>query len=66
MIDIKKIMLADNKIFIFLKNSYILQINFNGSISQITKLREKINSNPIFIDNSILFLNNKNKISIIN
>tara|TARA_B100001057_G_scaffold239545_1_gene239760 strand:+ start:256 stop:1578 length:1323 start_codon:yes stop_codon:yes gene_type:complete len=66
MIDIKKIMLADNKIFIFLKNSYILQINFNGSISQITKLREKINSNPIFIDNSILFINNKNKISIIN
>ena len=66
MIDIKKIMLADNKIFIFLKNSYIVQINFNGSISQITKLREKINSNPIFIDNSILFLNNKNKISIIN
>tara|TARA_Y100000768_G_scaffold352236_1_gene303659 strand:+ start:6043 stop:7365 length:1323 start_codon:yes stop_codon:yes gene_type:complete len=62
----KKLIFADNKIFIFLKNSYIVKVNANGSIDEITKLPEKINSNPIIIDNSLIFLNRGNRISIIN
>ena len=63
---IKNLMFANNKVFIFLSNSYVLQFNRNGTLHSINRLPEKINSNPIFAENSIIFLNKKNKISIIN
>jgi outer membrane protein assembly factor BamB len=58
--------LANNKLFIFLKNSYVLEFNINGNIDNVIKLPSKINSHPLFIDKSLLFLNNKNKIIIVN
>jgi len=57
--------ILENKIFIFLRNSYYLQLNINGSIEKIDKLPSKLNTDPIFIDSSILFLNNKNKLVIV-
>ena len=59
-------MFADNKIFIFLKNSFVLKFNLNGELSGIDKLPEKIKSKPIIIDSSLIFLNFKNRISIVN
>ena len=65
-VDIKNFMFADNKIFIFLKNSYLIQFAFDGEIFTVYKMPKKINSNPIFIEDKIIFINNKNKINIVN
>lgn len=65
-VDIKNFMFADNKIFIFLKNSYLIQFAVDGEILTVYKMPKKINSNPIFIEGKIIFINKKNKINIIN
>ena len=59
-------MLANDQLFIFLKNSFVLKFDINGTLDKIDKLPTKINTLPIFISKSIIFLNNKNKISVIN
>lgn len=71
-LDIKKkavafqsLMFANNKIIILLKNSYLLEFKINGKLIDIHKLSAKINSNLIFIDNSILFLDRRNKLIIL-
>ena len=61
----KNIMIINSKIFIFLDNSYLLKFNLKGSIDDIVKLPSKIKSQPIFIDESLIYLDPKNKISII-
>ena len=62
----KNMIIANNKLTIFLKNSYILKFNINGNLEEVNRLPSKINTNPIFIDSSILYLDFKNKISIVN
>ena len=64
-LDFKNMMFLNNDIFLFLKNSFILQFKVNGKLSKIKKLPSKINSNPIIIDSSILYLDFKNKLNII-
>ena len=59
------IMIVNSKIYIYLKNSYILKFNLNGNLEKIDKLPSKLNSNPIVADNSILFLNKQNKLTIV-
>tara|TARA_B100000963_G_scaffold219403_2_gene191295 strand:+ start:3298 stop:4629 length:1332 start_codon:yes stop_codon:yes gene_type:complete len=63
--EIKNINMLNNNIFVFLKNSYYLIYNLDGSIEDIRKFPSKINSQPIFINNSIYFLDKNNKLSII-
>ena len=58
--------LLNNNIYIFLKNSYYLKLNIKGELIDINKLPSKINSSPIVIDRSLLFLNKNNKIVITN
>ena len=58
--------MVNNKIYIFLINSFVLVFDLNGNIEKITKLPVKLNSNPIFINDSIIFFNFKNKLSIVN
>ena len=58
-------MIVNSKIYIYLKNSYILKFNLNGNLEKIDKLPSKLNSNPIVADNSILFLNKQNKLTIV-
>ncbi|MDC1092659.1 hypothetical protein OAS35_00975 [Pelagibacteraceae bacterium] len=65
-VEFKALMLANDQLFIFLKNSFVLKFDINGTLNKIDKLPTKINSLPIFISKSIIFLNNKNKISVIN
>tara|TARA_B100000902_G_scaffold389207_1_gene435992 strand:- start:802 stop:1326 length:525 start_codon:yes stop_codon:yes gene_type:complete len=64
-LDFKNMMFLNNDIFLFLKNSFILQFKANGKLSKIKKLPSKINSNPIIIDSSILYLDFKNKLNIV-
>ncbi len=65
-VEFQSLISADNKIFIFLKNSYVVKFSLNGEISEINKLPEKINSFPIIVDKNLIYLNDKNRISIIN
>ena len=65
-VKLKNIMVVDDKIFIFLQNSYVVKFNIKGNIEEINKLPSKINSSPIFINSSMLFLDYRNKLSIVN
>ena len=56
----------NDKIFIFLNNSFILNFEKIGNLDNIEKLPTKINSNPIIIDGSIIYLDKKNRLSIVN
>ena len=62
----KSIMVSNNKILILLYNSYILQLEFDGKIQNVFKLPTKAFSDLIFIDETILFINRKNKLVILN
>ncbi len=58
--------LANNKLLIILENSYFLELDLSGELLDIDKFKSKIKSSPIFIDNSILYLDSKNKLLEIN
>ena len=64
--DIKDIMIVNNKIMLFLKNSYVLKFSIKGDLDEIYKLPSKIGSNLLIVDGSLIYLDFKNKISIIN
>ena len=61
----KSIMFANDKILILLKNSYFLEVELNGNLKNIFKFPLKPNSDLIFILNSILYLDHKNKLIIL-
>ena len=65
-VKINLIRLINGKIFIFLNNSFVVKFNIEGKIIDIYKLPKKMNSHPIFIENSLIYLNNRNKINILN
>ena len=58
--------LANNNLFIVLENSYFLKLDISGELLDINKFNSKMKSSPIFVDNSILYLNPKNKLLGIN
>ena len=62
---LEDILFANNKILIQLKNSYIVEFDIKGDLINIFKLKNKINSKLIFIDNSILYLNKNNKLIVL-
>jgi len=61
----KNFFIVNNKILIFLKNSYVLQFNINGKLEKASKLKLKMKSNPIFIDDKLIFLSTKKKLVIL-
>ena len=63
---LKDIIMANDKILLFLENSYVLKLNVNGNLEQINKLPSKMKTFPIFVNNFIYFLDKKNKLTIIN
>ncbi|MBD1150536.1 PQQ-binding-like beta-propeller repeat protein [Pelagibacterales bacterium SAG-MED29] len=65
-ISIKSLSLANNNLLVFLNNSYLVAFNKNGKIKKIGKLKSKLGTSPIFINESILFLNNNNKLIVLN
>ena len=58
-------MIINSKIFIFLKNGYIIKFNINGELDKVDKLLNNLKSRPIIIDGKIIYLSN-NKILILN
>ena len=65
-INIKYFSIVNNNILIFLDNSYFVIFNKNGKIKNINKLKNRLETSPIYINNSILYLNKKNKLVILN
>ena len=59
-------MVLNNELFIFLNNSYVLNFSIDGNFKDLFKLPSSIKTLPIFIEKSILYLNNKNKLIIVN
>ena len=64
--DLKNIAIAENKINLFLKKSYVLKLSPSGKIIDIIKLPSKLKSYPIFFQKNLIFVDKKNKISIVN
>ena len=64
--EFKSILMLNVKIFIFLKNSYVIVFELNGNIEKIVKLPFKMNSAPILVQDSLIFLDFNNKISVVN
>ena len=58
-VQIKNMMLVNNEIFIFLKNSFILKFDLNGNLKEIEKYTNKFNTFPIIIDGSMVYFDFK-------
>ena len=64
-LEIHNFFVANNKLLIFINSKYLAFLNINGQIENIKKLPFKIKSNPIFVNGSIIYLDNNNKIKIL-
>ncbi len=64
--DLKNIMMVDGKLLLFLQNSHTLVFDIKGKLEKVNKLPAKMNTFPILIENKILFLDKKNKLTIVN
>ena len=65
-VQIKNFFIANSKILIFLNNSYLVEISSNGIIKKVDKLPAKLNSNPIFSNDSMMYIDKSNKLIILN
>ncbi len=65
-VQIKNMMIVNNKIFIFLKNSYFLKFDLNGNLKKIDKLANKLSTFPIIINGSLVYFDLKNRLSVVN
>ena len=65
-VQIKSMMMVNNKIFIFLKNSFLLKFDLNGNLENIDKLPYKLNTFPIIIDGSMVYFDFKNRLTAVN
>ncbi len=64
-VEFKDILMANNQIFIFLKNSYLLKFSLDGKLQEVNKLPGKINSKPIIVNGSLVYIDKNNKILIV-
>ena len=62
LVSIKSFEILNNKLHIFLESSFILVFEPTGKIENVSRLKTKIKSYPIFVDGSILYINNKNQL----
>ncbi len=66
MIYVKSFSILNNNLYIFLDNSFFIKFSSDGKVQSVSKLPAKMNSDPIFIDGSIIFFDKKNKLIILN
>ena len=52
-LNIKNLMLINNKIYVFLQNSHIIKFDLKGEIDEIIKLPYSFNSQPIIVNKSL-------------
>ena len=60
--EFKNMAIVNDKIFIFLNNSFFLIFNINGKLEEVKKLPSNLSTHPIFINESILFADQKNRV----
>ena len=65
-VSIKNLKIVNDKLYLFLNNSFIVKFDISGKIENIEKLKFKIQSDPIFLNGAILYLSNKNQLIEIN
>lgn len=65
-VSLKSLILVNNDLIVLLNNSYLLNFDVRGKLKKINKLKSRINTEPIFIDKSFLYLDNKNRLKILN
>ncbi len=65
-ISLKSLMIVNNRLLIFLNNSYVLNFNIKGRLEEIKKLNSEIGSQPIFINGLLIYLDKKNRLNILN
>ena len=65
-VSLKSLILVNNDLIVLLNNSYLLNFDVRGKLKKINKLKSRINTEPIFIDKSFLYLDNKNRLTILN
>ena len=58
--------MVDGKLLLFLQNSHTLVFDIRGTLEKVNKLPARVTTFPIIIENKILFLDKKNKLTIIN
>ncbi len=63
-VDFQSFFVANNELIILLSNSFILKFSLNGELEKVDKLISKINSYPIFVKNSLVYLDNSNRLII--
>jgi len=61
---VKNFMFLNGKIVVFFENSYISILNIYGEVEQMRRLPSKINSFPIIINRSLLYLDERKKLSV--
>ena len=61
-----ELMIMNNEILIYLKNSHVLKYEITGELKEIKKLPAKINSFPIISEKFLIFLDKKNKLITVN
>lgn len=54
--------MINSKIFLFLQNSYVIEVNINGEVEDLYKLPSKMNSKPVFVNKSMFYLNKGKKL----
>ena len=64
--EFKALYMINSKLYIFLKNSYVLKFKIDGTLEEITKLPSKLNSQPIVIEKNLIYFDFNNRVSIIN
>ncbi len=59
---VKTISFLNNKLYVFLNNSFYIKFTSNGKLDGINKLQSKINSDLIFVNGKIIYINKKNRL----
>ena len=63
---IKDFIMVNNKLLIFLKNSFVVKFDIRGEIEEVFKLPSSLKTRPIIVNNSLMYLNKKNRFLINN
>ncbi len=64
-ITVKSFAIVNNNLFVFLRNSYLVKFSKKAKIQNINKLPINLGSFPIFINDSIIYLDQKNKLVVL-
>ncbi len=65
-VTVKSLFATNGDLMLFLDSSYTVLLSITSEIKEVNKLKAKIKTLPIFINNSVLYFNNKNQLIIKN